>query len=47
MLGLWEVTAHLGGGALLLANTWLLWLSTRAEAIPAPSAQAVLVEARS
>ena len=32
MLGLFEVTAHLGGGALLLANMWILFLVTR----PAP-----------
>jgi heme A synthase len=30
-LGLWQVTAHLGGGALLLGDLWLLWLAAAPE----------------
>lgn len=44
LLGLWQVTAHLGGGALLLADLWLLRLATRAgvaaRAVAAPAAPA-------
>jgi heme A synthase len=33
LLGLWQVTAHLGGGALLLVATWILFLATRPTAV--------------
>lgn len=47
MLGLWQVTAHLGGGAALLAVTWALWLSTRAEAVVETASVGLAAEARS
>jgi heme A synthase len=49
MLGLWQVTAHLGGGALLLATTWLTLLSTRPVAVlrRREAHAAALVEAHS
>jgi len=48
MLGLYEVTAHLGGGALLLANTWILYLVTRPAAARAEApVSAPLAEVRS
>lgn len=39
LLGLWQVTSHLGVGALLLANLWLLWLSTRAVGVATQPAE--------
>jgi heme A synthase len=45
MLGLWQVTAHLGVGALLLGNLWLLSLITRPARAPAPTSRRELVEA--
>jgi heme A synthase len=35
-LGLWQVTAHLGGGALLVADLWLLWLAAAPETLLRP-----------
>lgn len=49
LLGLWQVTAHLGVGALLLANMWVLFLATRPAPtrVPLPERAAPLVEQRS
>ncbi len=44
MLGLWQVTAHLGVGALLLADVWLLRLATRAADPAAARAPSMALE---
>lgn len=46
LLGVWQVTAHLGVGALLLADLWLLCLATRpVAAAPEPSPTAAFGQA--